>query len=118
MHARTPDGAFGEVFPFPLRFLNQSPRSNGPLCRWASFNYGNRYPISQGQLKMQTGLDGTVSSGLSHRVLMLTSVPTTRTVLLRSVCGKGLASSLFFFFTLYQLPLVFSKHAELHQLRV
>ncbi|CAM9958448.1 unnamed protein product [Scytosiphon promiscuus] len=34
-------------------------KEEGLAPRWESFNFGNRYPISQGQLKMQTGLDGT-----------------------------------------------------------
>ncbi|CBN79429.1 expressed unknown protein [Ectocarpus siliculosus] len=35
-------------------------KSGGLAPRWGSFDFGSRYPISQGQLKMQTGLDGTV----------------------------------------------------------
>ncbi|CAM9620294.1 unnamed protein product [Ectocarpus sp. 4 AP-2014] len=34
-------------------------KSGGLAPRWGSFDFGSRYPISQGQLKMQTGLDGT-----------------------------------------------------------
>lgn len=33
-------------------------KTGGLAPRWESFDFGTRYPISQGQLKMQTGLDG------------------------------------------------------------
>lgn len=57
--ARNSDCYMSHVCLFDVFFLNSWL---GKCGRWNSFNFGSRYPISQGQLKIQTGLDGKVRS--------------------------------------------------------
>lgn len=61
-HQKTADWQKRDTAAYVYLCLFSCVRRDWPVAtnRWDSFNFGTRYPISQGQLKMQTGLDGKV----------------------------------------------------------
>eukprot|EP00752_Nemacystus_decipiens_P011798 g10467.t1 len=87
-------------------------KEKGLAPRWASFNYGNRYPISQGQLKMQTGLDGTSLAAdggdmddLKYALGFVCVFSFACAVGFGSIIGGNVGASFTYFFAL--LPIVF-----------